>query len=167
MTYSVESPSPEFNLYIPTVPFQSVPVETSSSAANPPPDLIGIGGTGLGSPGLVPGLSNGFSGSQVHIISSSSPVPTQSNLSGSGPVTSYYGSTSQLHSVSPTAPPFIPKQIIRMVSDWCHQKSKPRHHFKYCHHLRVSPFPVSILSYSLFVSFKPFISKTTVTSSPP
>ena len=111
MTYSVESPSPEFNLYIPTVPFQSVPVETSSSpAANPPPDLIGIGGgTGLGSPGLVPGLSNGFSGSQVHIISSSSPVPTQSNLSGSGSVTSYYGSTSQLHTVSPTAPPFIPK----------------------------------------------------------
>ena len=111
MSYSVESP--EFNLYIPTVPFQSVPVETSSSAANPPPpDLIGIGtGTGLGSPGLVPGLSNGFSGSQVHIISSSSPVPTQSNLSGpvgSGPVTSYYGSTSQL-TVSPTAPPFIPK----------------------------------------------------------
>ena len=111
MTYSVESPSPEFNLYIPTVPFQSVPVETSSSpAANPPPDLIGIGGgTCLGSPGLVPGLSNGFSGSQVHIISSSSPVPTQSNLSGSGSVTSYYGSTSQLHTVSPTAPPFIPK----------------------------------------------------------
>ena len=111
MTYSVESPSPEFNLYIPTVPFQSVPVETSSSpAANPPPDLIGIGGgTGLGSPGLVPGLSNGFSGSQAHIISSSSPLPTQSNLSGSGSVTSYYGSTSQLHTVSPTAPPFIPK----------------------------------------------------------
>ena len=108
MTYSVESPC-----YIPTVPIQSVPVETCPSsnfaASTPTPDLpvIGTGvapttGTGLGS-GLVPGLSNGFSGSQVHIISSSSPVPTQP-----GPGTSYYGSTSQL-TVSPTAAPFIPK----------------------------------------------------------
>ena len=112
MTYSVESPC-----YIPTVPIQSVPVETSSTLAatspNQPVDLVGTAtgpgtvfgtgpGAGLGT-GLVPGLSNGFSGSQVHIISSSSPVPSQP-----GPGTSYYGSTSQL-TVSPTAAPFIPK----------------------------------------------------------
>ena len=109
MTYSVESPC-----YIPTVPIPSVPVETSSTLAATSPnqpglDLIGTGtafgtgsGAGLGT-GLVPGLSNGFSGSQVHIISSSSPVPSQP-----GPGTSYYGSTSQL-TVSPTAAPFIPK----------------------------------------------------------